>query len=725
MNPSPESPWAEAPDPLRVPSDLDLASILDLPAIQALMEDFQKLTQAAVALLDLKGRVLLATGWQDACMQFHRVHPEMARNCTESDLFLSGNGKPGQYVAYPCRNGLWDVVTPLIIDGLHMGNIYTGQFFYDDQVVDLQAFAAAAEAHGLDRNAYLEAIAKIPRISRNQVKTTMDFLMHLTTLAAEQGLSAWRARQLAVEQAKALEALVRSQESYKALFASVLHGIIYQDPSGAILSANPAAERILGLSLDQLQGRAAIDPSWRVIHEDGSPFPSEAFPSMETLREGKPVSDVVMGVLDDQRSSPTWIEASAVPLFRQGEAGPYLVCTTFLEITSRKEAEENERVLTAQLHHAQRLDALGQLAGGIAHDTNNMLSVIIGYTDLLTEDDTLALRTRNDLGQIRKAALHSAELIRQLLAFARRQTIQPQAANLNVQVEDTQQMLRRLIGEQHTLVWKPGANLWNVWVDPSQVDQVLANLTVNARDALAPGGTITLETANIAVDEAYAHLHPEAVPGDYVVLMVTDTGHGMSPEVQAHIFEPFFTTKGPGRGTGLGLATVYGIVRQNKGFITIYSALGQGTTFRIHLPRYQGEEGARAASAELDMMTGMETILLVEDEEALLVLGQRLLEAAGYRVLATSRPLEALRLVQESCEDITLVATDLVMPELNGRELFEKIHALRPAIRALFLSGYPSGTISLEHLPEGGTGFLQKPFTRLGLLRKVREVLES
>jgi len=256
------------------------------------------------------------------------------------------------------------------------------------------------------------------------------------------------------------------------------------------------------------------------------------------------------------------------------------------------------------------------------------------------------------------------------------------------------------------------------------VDQIVTNLAVNARDALGSGGTITLETANVQVDETYAHQHPDAKPGDYVVLTVTDDGHGMTPEVQARIFDPFFTTKGLGRGTGLGLATVYGIVRQNEGFISVYSALGEGTTFRIHLPKHLGENPG-AQEAEVALKGGKETLLLVEDEEALLELAQRILEGAGYRVMSSSRPIEALHLMETNSEPIALLVTDLIMPGLNGSELYQRIHASRPEVRPLFLSGYPADTITLQELSEKRAGFLQKPFTRPALLAKVREILDA
>ncbi|HWQ07468.1 MAG TPA: ATP-binding protein, partial [Holophaga sp.] len=387
------------------------------------------------------------------------------------------------------------------------------------------------------------------------------------------------------------------------------------------------------------------------------------------------------------------------------------------DITERKRLE-------AMLHQSQKLDALGQFAGGMAHDTNNMLGVIVGYADLLEERLAGDPEGIEDLDQIRKAAMRSSDLIRQLLAFARKQVIQPRRVDLNQLVEDTQRMLRRLIGENLSLVWKPATSLWATWVDPSQVDQILANLVVNARDSIEGGGTITLETAVASVDETFCHAHPDATPGDYVVLSVTDTGLGMPPEVQARIFEPFFTTKGAGRGTGLGLATVYGILRQNGGFITVYSVLGSGTCFRLYFPRHaHGAADHEAQAAQAPPPGGSETLLYVEDEEALLGLGKMILESAGYRVLAMSDPVRARALAEQGTGTIDLLVTDLVMPGMNGWELWQAVSRVRPGIRSLFMSGYPAGTVPAHEV--SGRTFLQKPFTRADLLRKVREALDA
>jgi len=510
----------------------------------------------------------------------------------------------------------------------------------------------------------------------------------------------------------AQESLRQSEANLRVLFNSLHDAVIVHDFEGRVMEVNDAMLTMYGVDQKSCRTYSLMDYSapsigdqsleakfqeiWSTLRREG-----HALFRWKARRPLSPGRDID-------------VEVSLRQAFWFGQEA---VVAVVRDISERLRLE-------AMLHQAQKLDALGQLAGGVAHDTNNMLGVIIGYTDLLLEDAPEASPLANDLGQIRKAALHSADLTRQLLAFARRQPIDPQVVDLNDLVENTQKMLRRLIGEQHALVWKPATNLWRVWVDPSQVDQIVTNLAVNARDALGSGGTITLETANLQVDATYTHQHPDAKPGEYVVLTVTDDGQGMSPEVQARIFDPFFTTKELGRGTGLGLATVYGIVRQNEGFISTYSVVGVGTTFRIHLPRHLGEAPA-PRGPEGTLVGGQETLLLVEDEEALLELTQRLLEGAGYRVISSSRPLEALRLASNCPDPIALLVTDLVMPELNGSELYHRIHMSRPDLRPLFLSGYPAGTITLQDLSAKGAGFLQKPFTRPALLAKIREILDA
>ncbi|OQX18836.1 MAG: hypothetical protein BWK76_06445 [Desulfobulbaceae bacterium A2] len=418
-------------------------------------------------------------------------------------------------------------------------------------------------------------------------------------------------------------------------------------------------------------------------------------------------------------------EASISPVRNpQGQIVNYVAVKRDISEELRLHAEQEN--LQRQLHHAQRLESVGRLAGGVAHDFNNKLGVILGRAELALMSELPDEALRQSLEEIRSAAMQSAELTRQLLAFARRQTILPRPLDLNDVITGLLKMLRRLIGEDIALDWIPGAELYPVLLDPTQVDQILANLAVNARDAIQGVGKLTIETANVRVDADYCARRPEAVPGDYVMISVSDTGSGMDQELQHKIFEPFFTTKEVGEGTGLGLATVYGIVKQNKGFVYLYSEPGQGSTFKIYLPRHTGTaQEADVAAEPLAIIGGTETILLVEDEGGIRNLAQSMLELLGYTVLCAENPSAALALADAHPGDIDLLLSDVVMPEMNGRELAERIRVRRPGIRCLFMSGYTADVIAHRGVLEQGTHFLPKPFSLDALAGKVREVLDS
>ncbi|MBN1424077.1 PAS domain S-box protein [Candidatus Fermentibacteria bacterium] len=393
------------------------------------------------------------------------------------------------------------------------------------------------------------------------------------------------------------------------------------------------------------------------------------------------------------------------------------------DITARRRAEEEREKLQGQLLHAQKMEAVGLLAGGVAHDFNNMIQVILGHTDMALGQVASVDPLLADLEEIRTAAQRSAALTRQLLAFARKQIVTPKVLDLNATVEGTLKMLRRLIGEDIALSWKPGAGLWSVKMDPSQVDQVLANLCVNARDAIRGVGEVAIETKNVTVDEACCADRAGFVPGSYVQLSVSDDGCGMDKETLGRVFEPFFTTKGVGEGTGLGLSTVYGIVKQNEGFIDAYSEPGAGTVITIYLPSQgegvQEEEQEKGSGVRRG---GGETVLLVEDDGAILRMGARMLEGLGYRVVTAGTPWDAIRQAERAGE-IDLLITDVVMPEMNGRELARRIGGMKPGLRCLYMSGYTADVIAHRGVVDAGVRFLQKPFTLEELARKVREAL--
>ncbi len=422
-----------------------LGVLIDVAAIQSIMDDFYSLTGMVTAILDMDGSVIESTGWQDICTKFHRIHPKTAQNCIESDLFLTKKLKAGEHIKYQCKNGLWDVVTPLYIGNKHLGNIYTGQFFYDDDFIDEQKFIQQAETYGFEKDAYLDAFHKIPRYRKKIIDQLMSFLVKFTT---------------------------------------------------------------------------------------------------------------------------------------------YISNVSYANLKLEKEIKERQE-LQARLAQVQKMDSIGRLAGGVAHDFNNKLLLILGYVELIMSQSGPGSQNYDELVEIQKAAQHSAEITRQLLAFARKQTIAPQVLDLNSTVESMLKMLRRLIGENIGLSWLPGTDLGLVRLDPAQIDQILTNLCVNARDAIQGTGKINIATASATFDEADCAPRTDYIPGDYITLTVSDNGSGMDQQTIANIFEPFFTTKEFGKGTGLGLATVYGIVKQNRGVITVSSEIDQGTTFKIYLPKHQ------------------------------------------------------------------------------------------------------------------------------------------
>ena len=510
--------------------------------------------------------------------------------------------------------------------------------------------------------------------------------------------------------------LEQKNQEVSALIACSPVALFSLDLSGSVAIWTASAERLFGWQAEEVAG----GPLPTILHEDRDKF--------ESLWRRVCQGEVVMGLEIHQKrrdGSSFFGSLSAAPIWAADRtiAG---VMGTVEDVSERIEREKAHQKVQEQLLQAQKMESVGRLAGGVAHDYNNTLGVILGYAELMRDSLAPDNPKYENLQQIIKATRSSADITRQLLAFARKQTIAPKVLDLNKQVENMLKMLRRLIGENIELEWIPQADPGMVKMDTSQIDQILANLCVNARDAIEDTGKIIIGTRSMTVDEDYCRNHPEFRPGDFVCLTVSDTGSGMDEKTLENIFEPFFTTKGQGEGTGLGLSTVYGIVKQNNGFVNVYSEPGKGTTFNIFLSRHWGEVPQENERGLTGTTGGKgETVLLVEDDADILEITKQMLEISGYRVICSQNPEEAIARARENKERLKLLLTDVIMPTMNGRELSSRMKPFCPDLKILYMSGYTSNVIAYQGVLDDGVHFIQKPFSKRDLEKKVRSVLDA
>jgi PAS domain S-box-containing protein len=523
---------------------------------------------------------------------------------------------------------------------------------------------------------------------------------------------------------QAEEALRQNEEKYRTVADFTYDWEYWQGPNGRYIYVSPSCERITGYRAEEfLQDPGLLD---RIIHPDDREILADHRIEPPVHRNGASQDCALDFRILTRSGEERWIGHCCQPVY--GREEQYLgIRSSNRDITRHRHAEQEKEKLQAQLLQSQKMEMVGRLAGGVAHDFNNILAVILGNAELalmkVAPSDPLRVRLQG----IEKAARRSADLVRQLLAFARNQTISPIVLNLNEAVPAMLTLLRRLIGEDIELVWTPALALWHVKLDPGQIDQVLTNLCINSRDAIAGVGMIRIETANITFAGEYIADRFGAVSGEHVLLSVSDDGCGMDEEIQSHLFEPFYTTKCIGEGTGLGLATVYGIVQQNKGFIDVVSQPGKGSTFKLYFPRHaqEPEKISPIVCQEKKNAGGQETVLLVEDEPELLDLCQSMLKDMGYQVMTARTPSGAIQIAQIPARQIDLLITDVVMPEMNGADLVKKLQAIHPKLKYLYMSGYTANIIANRGVLDSDLHFIQKPFSMNALAEKVRRMLEQ
>jgi PAS domain S-box-containing protein len=504
-------------------------------------------------------------------------------------------------------------------------------------------------------------------------------------------------------------ALRASEERFRALVENASDALLTLSAAGVVTYASPSTERHLGWSVADVLGRSIFE----LVNPDDREI-AETRMARALEQPGSPVTVE----LQLHHKNGSWRTMDTVWVNRLDEASVAGIVVNARDITDGRKLEE-------QLRQSQKMEAIGRLAGGVAHDFNNLLTAILGYCNLMLDDVPREDPLRADLQEIRSAGERAAALTRQLLAFGRRQMLQPQTVDLNALITQLEKMLRRLIGEDVELATALAPGLPAVRVDPASVEQALVSLAVNSRDAMPLGGRLTIETASVELDAEYAAAHVTVVPGPYVMLAVSDTGIGMDAATRARVFEPFFTTKEQGKGSGLGLATVYGIVKQNGGYIWVYSEPGRGTSFKLYLRHARPVQAMAGVDGADDTgrRKGWETVLLVEDEDAVRALGREVLRRHGYQVLEARNGLDALRVAERHADTIHMLVADVVMPHLSGRDLADRLGQVRPDLKVLFISGYTDHAVMHRELTPG-SAFLQKPFTPEGFARKVREVLD-
>ncbi len=936
---------------------LELADVIDAGEIQAIMDDFYGLTNIGVAILDLKGKVLIATGWQDICTKFHRVHPETNRNCMESDTQLSGGIEEGTFKLYRCRNNMWDIATPIVVGGQHLGNLFLGQFLFEDEAPDYDIFRSQARKYGFDEKQYLAALDRVPRWSKETVDRVMRFYAKMTHILSRLSFSNIELAQSIAEREHLFNSLRESEQRYRLLADNTLDVIWQMDLDLCFTYVNPAILPVTGYTADEwigtrlpehcdeenfmtmarvvseeiskgidstgtifeavmlkknkepisvefhgkvilgengmpigLQGvtrnitdrkkaeqalreseekyrlfvetaneavfvvqggvlrfvnrkcmeltgysdaelltksmiefvhpddremvvqyqqrRSRRDEtpqtySFRIINKDGdtkwlslnsvlvswagSPASlcfgsdvtehkkvdealkesNERYQQLARVtREGIAFHDrgVVLDVnlqfsemfgyehdeLLGKQATAMLIAPESIDLVmhhvESGFEGTYEVTglrkdgtkfpvevdtrsgelegrpvgiTTIRDMTERKNLEE-------QLRTAQKMEAIGTLAGGVAHDFNNLLHIIAGHAELLEMDFAERNMRFDEITAIRQASRRGADLVKQILTFSRKVDTKFASIKLNQAIQETERLLYRTIPKMIEIDLRLEDGLWQIRADSTQMEQLLINLAVNAQDAMPEGGTLTIETRNVVLDERYWSSLAGLAPGRYVLLRISDTGHGMKDEVLQHIFEPFFTTKGLADGTGLGLATVFGIVKMHGGHVTCESEVGKGTSFSVYFPAAEADEPDADGERESPKVAGgTETILVVDDEPMIRDLAKKMLEKSGYSVLTAGSGKEGVEVYGLHKSEISLVILDLIMPKMGGKQCLEELLKVDPQVMALIASGFAVKGDTKTFLDTAAKGIVAKPFNISDMLRTVRRVLDG
>lgn len=827
--------------------DFTFADLVNIDDLQKMMDLLFELTGFPIGIIDIQNNILVATGWQDICTKFHRKHQETNQKSIESDAYIARHLKKGTYVEYKCKNGLWDLAQPILIEGRHVATVFLGQFLYDDEELDLEFFEKQAEKYGFDKKEYLEALKRLPRFSHETVKKLMQLYVHIAHILSEQGIATLKHIR-EIENRKLAEFEARERERRLSTLMSNLPGMAYrcrndrdwtmefvsdgcydltgyapedllynkkiayndlihpdeqqrvndqiqealqQDKhflleyrmitkngeekwvwekgcgihllkneyvrlEGLIIDITDLKESERHLAESELKYRKLIEDSNDAIYliRDGKfTLINEKFTEMfgVTLSDvQQPDFDIMQLVApechDYIQKRLEMVESGDLPVTPYeftaiSKTGDRLEVEASVSYIQYKEGVAVQGILRdisarrkmeQQLFQSKKMESIGTLAGGIAHDFNNLITVINGHAELAMLELGEQHPSRKDIASILNAGKKAENLIRQLLTFSRKQRYKPIVVDANKIIQQTENMWRRLIEDDIHIEYKLEPEAPRIKADPNQLEQVLMNLVINARDAVneLPNRRlpkkISIETSTIEIDAAYAKQHLDCTPGHYLLISVKDNGIGMDENQKSKIFEPFFSTKESSKGTGLGLSTVFGIVKQNGGFINVSTESRQGSTIRIFWPLTdEPEKTEEIKTAEEVSGAGHENILIVEDDPEVRDFAASALKKLGYQVYVAANGKDALELVREVKVVIDLMVTDLVMPEMNGKELAVLMTKIFPAIKVIFTSGYTDNSINQNGMLEVGVNFLKKPYSLKALSECIQKLLEK
>ncbi|MGE5570763.1 MAG: PocR ligand-binding domain-containing protein [Rhodospirillales bacterium] len=687
---------------------LELADIIDVAAIQSLMDDFYSLTRLPMAIIDLKGSILVGVGWRDICTEFHRVHPEACKNCIESDTQLTAGIPPGECRVYKCKNNLWDAATPLTVGGRHVGNLFLGQFFFDDDVVDYELFRSQARRYGFDEQAYLSALEKVPRISREQLNSGMSFLAKLGHMVSLTSFSNLNLARLLAEH-EALTASLKESQSRLSRTQEMAHlGSWELDLATNRLSWSDEVYRIFGLQPQEFA--ATYEAFLEAVHPEDRAAVHDAYTS--SVRDGAASYELTHRVVRKSTGEVRFVHQKCEHI--RGDDGKIVRSIGMVQdITDRKRAED-------ALRQAQKLESIGLLAGGIAHDFNNLLTGIMGHASMLAEE--AGEETREQVNAILRAAEKAAHLTRQLLAYSGKGQFEIRELDVSQAVQEMGDFVQFSIPKSADLSLNLQKRLPLVQIDPSQFQQIVMNLVINAGEAIGEGnpGRITVSTSMTDIAEAF----PDAVgrpvaPGRYVSLEVSDTGCGIAPDKLPSIFDPFFTTKFIGRG--LGLSAVAGIVGPCRGGVIVESEPGRGSTFRVLLPAAESRTQAAAGRPGTGYRA---TILVVDDDAGVREFIASALRRHNYRVLEACDGRDALAVCDREGGGIDGAILDVVMPVMGARYLLPALKARRPDMKVLLTSGYDELEAMRLCAEHPGAAFIQKPYTAHQIAKAIGGLLE-